>query len=134
MFLYYKESKDGQILEEGITEAGSMASFAAAGTAYVNYGVEMIPFFVYYSMFASSAWRPGMGVRRCARQRFSVRRHGRADHAGRRRSPTQDGHSMCWLPRAHLRGLRSAFAYEIAIIVQDGIAACTSCRKTVFTI
>ncbi|MGO9232053.1 MAG: pyruvate dehydrogenase (acetyl-transferring), homodimeric type, partial [Bryobacteraceae bacterium] len=51
MFLYYKESKDGQILEEGITEAGSMASFAAAGTAYVNYGVEMIPFFVYYSMF-----------------------------------------------------------------------------------
>jgi pyruvate dehydrogenase E1 component len=38
MFLYYKESKDGQILEEGITEAGSMASFTAAGTAYVNYG------------------------------------------------------------------------------------------------
>jgi pyruvate dehydrogenase E1 component len=51
MFLYYKESKDGQILEEGITEAGSMASFTAAGTAYVNYGVEMIPFFIYYSMF-----------------------------------------------------------------------------------
>src|SRR4051812_50086891 len=51
MFLYYKESKDGQILEEGITEAGSMASFTAAGTAYTNYGVEMIPFFIYYSMF-----------------------------------------------------------------------------------
>src|SRR5580658_8204719 len=51
MFLYYKESKDGQILEEGITEAGSMASFAAAGTAAVNYGKEMIPFFIYYSMF-----------------------------------------------------------------------------------
>ena len=51
MFLYYKESKDGQILEEGITEAGSMASFTAAGTAYANYGVEMIPFFIYYSMF-----------------------------------------------------------------------------------
>ena len=51
MFLYYKESKDGQILEEGITEAGSMASFTAAGTAYANYGTEMIPFFIYYSMF-----------------------------------------------------------------------------------
>src|SRR6185295_17148435 len=51
IFLYYKESKDGQILEEGITEAGSTASFTAAGTAYSNYGVEMIPFFIYYSMF-----------------------------------------------------------------------------------
>ena len=51
MFLYYKESKDGQILEEGITEAGSMASFTAAGAAYTNYRTEMIPFFIYYSMF-----------------------------------------------------------------------------------
>jgi hypothetical protein len=51
IFLYYKESKDGQILEEGITEAGSMAEFTAAGTAYANYGVDMIPFYIYYSMF-----------------------------------------------------------------------------------
>ena len=51
MVMYYKEAKDGQILEEGITEAGSMASFTAAGTAYANYGVPMIPFFIYYSMF-----------------------------------------------------------------------------------
>ena len=51
MLLYYKESKNGQILEEGITEAGSMASFTAAGTAYANYGADMIPFFIYYSMF-----------------------------------------------------------------------------------
>ncbi len=50
-FLFYKEAKDGQILEEGITEAGSMASFTAAGTAYATYGVPMIPFFTYYSMF-----------------------------------------------------------------------------------
>ena len=50
-FLFYKEAKDGQILEEGINEAGSMASFTAAGTAYANYGVPMIPFFTYYSMF-----------------------------------------------------------------------------------
>src|SRR4029077_17183120 len=49
--LYYKEAKDGQILEEGITEAGSMASFIAAGTAYATHGINTIPFFIYYSMF-----------------------------------------------------------------------------------
>ncbi|MEM7393665.1 MAG: pyruvate dehydrogenase (acetyl-transferring), homodimeric type, partial [Verrucomicrobiota bacterium] len=49
--MYYKESKDGQLLEEGITEAGSMSSFIAAGTAYSNHDIPMIPFFIYYSMF-----------------------------------------------------------------------------------
>jgi pyruvate dehydrogenase E1 component len=49
--LYYHEAKDGQILEEGITEAGSMSSFIAAGTAYANHGVNMVPFYIYYSMF-----------------------------------------------------------------------------------
>src|SRR5436189_4055087 len=47
----YREAKDGQILEEGITEAGSMSSFIAAGTAYSTHGVPTIPFFIYYSMF-----------------------------------------------------------------------------------
>ena len=49
--LYYNEAKDGQILEEGITEAGAMSSFIAAGTAYANLGIQMIPFYFYYSMF-----------------------------------------------------------------------------------
>ncbi len=49
--LYYKEAKNGQILEEGITEAGSISSFIAAGTAYANHGINMIPFYIYYSMF-----------------------------------------------------------------------------------
>src|SRR4029077_12272767 len=49
--LYYKEASDGQILEEGITEAGSISSFIAAGTAYATHGVNTIPFFIYYSMF-----------------------------------------------------------------------------------
>src|SRR2546430_14469458 len=49
--LYYKEAKDGQILEEGITEAGSMASFIAAGSAFATHGINTIPFFIYYSMF-----------------------------------------------------------------------------------
>src|SRR5665213_3254454 len=51
VLLYYREAQNGQILEEGITEMGSMASFLAAGTAYANYGVPMIPFYIYYSMF-----------------------------------------------------------------------------------
>src|SRR2546421_360087 len=49
--LYYREAKDGQLLEEGITEAGSLASFLAAGTAYSNHGLNLIPFFSFYSMF-----------------------------------------------------------------------------------
>src|SRR5205823_9281487 len=51
VLMYYKEAQNGQILEEGITEAGGMASFTAAGTAYANVGVPTIPFFIYYSMF-----------------------------------------------------------------------------------
>ena len=49
--MYYKEAKNGQILEEGINEAGAMSSFVAAGTAYANLGIHMIPFYIYYSMF-----------------------------------------------------------------------------------
>src|SRR5258708_9418709 len=48
---YYREAKNGQILEEGINEPGAMSSFIAAGTAYANLGVNMIPFYIYYSMF-----------------------------------------------------------------------------------
>ena len=86
MFLYYKESKDGQILEEGITEAGSMASFTAAGTAYANYGVEMIPFFIYYSMFGFQRVGDLIWAFADARGKgFLMRRHRRAHHAGGRR-------------------------------------------------
>src|SRR5918997_1868006 len=49
--LYYKEAQDGQILEEGINEAGSVSSFIAAGTAYATHGINTIPFFIFYSMF-----------------------------------------------------------------------------------
>jgi len=49
--LYYKEATDGQVLEEGITEAGSMSSFIAAGTAYATHGIPTLPIFIYYSMF-----------------------------------------------------------------------------------
>ena len=50
-FLYYKEAQDGQILEEGINEAGAISSWIAAGTSYVNHDISMIPIYIFYSMF-----------------------------------------------------------------------------------
>jgi len=123
MFLYYKESKDGQILEEGITEAGSMASFAAAGTAYVNHGVEMIPFFVYYSMFGFQRVGDLVWAFGDARGKGFLcgGTAGRTTLAGEGLQH-QDGHSMVLastLPTC--AAYDPAYAYEIAIIVQDGI-------------
>jgi pyruvate dehydrogenase E1 component len=123
VFLYYKEAKDGQILEEGITEAGSMASFTAAGTAYANYGVPMIPFFIYYSMFGFQ--RIGDLVWAFADSRgkgFLVGgTAGRTTLAGEGLQH-QDGHShvlASTIPT--LASYDPAYAYEIAVIVHDGI-------------
>ncbi len=123
MFLYYKESKDGQILEEGITEAGSMASFAAAGTAYVNYQVEMIPFFIYYSMFGFQRIGDLIWAFADARGKGFLcgGTAGRTTLSGEGLQH-QDGHSI-----VHASTVPTcvtydpAYAYEIAIIVQDGI-------------
>jgi len=73
--LYYREITDGQILEEGITEAGSMASFIAAGTAYATHAVNTIPFFIYYSMFGFQrigdlCWAPRRTSRSIRRNRL----------------------------------------------------------------
>jgi len=123
MVMYYKEAKDGQILEEGITEAGGLASFTAAGTAYANYGVPMIPFFVYYSMFGFQ--RVGDLIWAFADSRgkgFLVGgTAGRTTLLGEGLQH-QDGHSpllASTVPTCH--AYDPAFAYEIAIIVQDGL-------------
>ena len=85
--LYYKEAKDGQILEEGITEAGSMSSFIAAGTAYATHGVNTIPFFIYYSMFGFQRVGDLIWAGADSRvPRLPARRHRRPDDAGRRRA------------------------------------------------
>ena len=89
--LYYHEAKDGQILEEGITEAGAMSSFIAAGTAYANHGVNMIPFYIYYSMFGFQRigdliWLAGD----IKSQRLSARRD-RRPHDAERRRPAAPG-------------------------------------------
>jgi pyruvate dehydrogenase E1 component len=123
VLLYYKEAQNGQILEEGITEAGSMASFTAAGTAYANLGVPMIPFFIYYSMFGFQ--RVGDLIWAFADSR------GKGFMLGGTAGRTtllgeglqhQDGHShvlASTIPT--LASYDPAYAYEIAVIVQDGI-------------
>jgi pyruvate dehydrogenase E1 component len=122
-FLFYKEAKDGQILEEGITEAGSMASFTAAGTAYANYGVPMIPFFTYYSMFGFQ--RVGDLIWAFADSRgkgfLMGGTAGRTTLAGEGLQH-QDGHShvlASTIPTCITYD--PAYAYEIAVMIQDGI-------------
>ncbi len=121
--LYYKEAIDGQILEEGITEAGSMSSFIAAGTAYATHGINTIPFFIYYSMFGFQRigdliW--AAGDMRC--KGFMVGgTAGRTTLAGEGLQH-QDGHShLLAYPIPNLKAYDPAFAYEIAVIIQEGI-------------
>ncbi len=123
MFLYYKEQQDGQILEEGITEAGSMASFTAAGTAYSNYQVEMIPFFIYYSMFGFQRVGDLIWAFADARGKGFLMggTAGRTTLAGEGLQH-QDGHSLVLASTVPTcAAYDPAYAYEIAVIVQDGI-------------
>jgi pyruvate dehydrogenase E1 component len=121
--LYYREVTDGAILEEGITEAGSMASFVAAGTSYATHGINMIPFFIFYSMFGFQ--RIGDLVWLAADQRakgFMLGgTAGRTTLAGEGLQH-QDGQShLLAYPVPSLRAYDPAFAYELAVIVRDGI-------------
>jgi pyruvate dehydrogenase E1 component len=121
--LYYKEAKEGQILEEGITEAGSISSFIAAGTAYATHCINTIPFFIYYSMFGMQ--RVGDFVWAAADSRargFLVGgTAGRTTLAGEGLQH-QDGHSHLFsLAVPNLISYDPAFAYEIAVIIEDGI-------------
>jgi pyruvate dehydrogenase E1 component len=123
IFLYYKESKDGQILEEGITEAGSMSSFTAAGTAYANYQMEMIPFFIYYSMFGFQRIGDLVWAFGDARGKGFLcgGTAGRTTLSGEGLQH-QDGHSLVLSSTVPTcASYDPAYAYEIAIIVQDGI-------------
>jgi pyruvate dehydrogenase E1 component len=121
--LYYKEAKDGQILEEGITEAGSMASFIAAGSAYATHGINTIPFFIYYSMFGFQRIADFIWAAADMRTRGFLLggTSGRTTLAGEGLQH-QDGNShVLALPVPNLRAYDPAFAYEMAVILQDGI-------------
>jgi len=121
--LYYKEARDGQILEEGITEAGSMSSFIAAGSAYATQGVNTIPFFVFYSMFGLQRVGDLIWLAGDARVKgFLVgATSGRTTLAGEGLQH-QDGHShLLAYPHPTLRAYDPAFAYELAVIIEHGI-------------
>jgi pyruvate dehydrogenase E1 component len=133
-FLYYKEAKGGQILEEGITEAGSMSSFIAAGTAYATHGVTMIPFFIYYSMFGLQ--RIGDLVWAAADMQtrgFLIGgTAGRTTLAGEGLQH-QDGNShVLALPVPNLLAYDPAYAYEVAVILREGFRRMYEAQENVF--
>jgi pyruvate dehydrogenase E1 component len=121
--LYYREAKDGQILEEGITEAGSMSSFNAAGTAYSSHGINMIPFFIYYSMFGFQ--RIGDLVWAAADMRakgFMIGGTAGRTTLNGEGLQHEDGHSLLnAIAFPTVRAYDPAFAYETAVIVLDGL-------------
>ena len=121
--LYYREAKDGQILEEGITEAGGMSSFIAAGTAHAAHGPATLPFYLFYSMFGFQ--RIGDLIWAAADSRtkgFLVgATAGRTTLAGEGLQH-QDGQShLLAFPVPNLCAYDPAFAFEIAVIIEDGI-------------
>ena len=132
--LYYKESKDGQILEEGITEAGSMSSFIAAGTAYATHGVPMIPFYIYYSMFGFQRigdliWLAG-DVR--AKGFLLGATAGRTTLNGEGLQH-QDGHSQLMAGTVpSLLAYDPAFAYEVAVIIGEGMRRMYEAGEEIF--
>ena len=121
--LYYNETKDGQILEEGITEAGSMASFIAAGTSYATHGHYMIPFYIYYSMFGFQRigdlmWLAG-DIK--AKGFLLGATAGRTTLNGEGLQH-QDGQSLILSSTIpDLLTYDPAFTYELAIIIADGM-------------
>jgi pyruvate dehydrogenase E1 component len=121
--LAYKEDEAGQVLEEGITEAGSMASFTAAGSSYANTGEPMIPMFFFYSMFGFQ--RIGDLIWQAADQRargflFGAT-YGRTTLQGEGLQH-QDGHSLLVATtNPAVRAYDPAWAYELAVVIRDGL-------------
>jgi pyruvate dehydrogenase E1 component len=122
-FLFYKEAKNGQILEEGINEAGAISSFIAAGTSYSNHGIKMIPFYIYYSMFGFQRvwdfiWAAG-DMR--ARGFLLGGTAGRTTLNGEGLQH-QDGHShLAAAATPNIKAYDLAYAYEIATVVHHGM-------------
>ncbi len=123
LVLSYREATDGQVLEEGITEAGSMASFQAAGTSYASHGVATIPFYIFYSMFGFQRTGDQMWAFGDARGRGFLM----GATAGRTTLHGEglqhdDGHTQILASTVpNLRAYDPAFAYELAAVVRDGI-------------
>ncbi len=132
--LYYHEAKDGQLLEEGITEAGSMCSFIAAGTAHATHGINTIPFFVFYSMFGLQ--RIGDLIWAAADMRtrgFLIGGTAGRTTLNGEGLQHQDGNShLLAYPVPNFKAYDPAYAYELATIIRDGIRRMFSEQEDVF--
>jgi pyruvate dehydrogenase E1 component len=132
--MYYKEDSKGQILEEGITEAGAMSSWIAAATSYASHGVQMIPFYIFYSMFGFQrvgdlAWAAGDSQ---ARGFLLGATSGRTTLAGEGLQH-QDGHSHVMAATIpNCRAYDPTFNYELAVIVQRGLEQMYRDQQNVF--
>ncbi|MBF0491852.1 MAG: pyruvate dehydrogenase (acetyl-transferring), homodimeric type [Deltaproteobacteria bacterium] len=131
---FYREAVDGQILEEGINEAGAMASFCAAATAYSSHGVQCIPFYIFYSMFGFQ--RTGDQIWQASDMRargfLLGATSGRTTLAGEGLQH-QDGQShLLAYPVPNLKAYDPAFAYELAVIIQNGMERMYEKQENVF--
>ena len=132
--MFYKEDKSGQILEEGINEAGSMSSWIAAATAYSSHGINMIPFYIYYSMFGFQrvgdlAWAAGDMQ---ARGFLIGATAGRTTLAGEGLQH-QDGHSLITASTIpNCVAYDPCFAYELAVIIHDGMRRMVQEQENVY--
>ena len=131
---FYKEARDGQIIEEGITEAGSMSSFIAAGTAYATHGINTIPFFAYYSMFGLQRigdliWLAG--DMRC-RGFLIGATAGRTTLSGEGLQHCDGNSHLLAYPVPNLLAYDPAFAYEIAVIIREGIRRMYENQEDIF--
>ncbi len=132
--MFYREDKQGQILEEGINEAGSLCSWLAAATAYSNHGVSMIPFYIYYSMFGFQRVGDFIWAAADSQARgFLVGgTAGRTTLAGEGLQH-QDGHSHLLASTVpNCVAYDPAYAYELAVIVQDGMRRMYQEQESVF--
>jgi len=132
--MFYKEDEHGQILEEGITEAGSISSFIAAGTSYSAHGVQTIPFYIYYSMFGYQrvgdlVWAAGDSRTRGFMLGGTA---GRTTLNGEGLQH-EDGHShVLFSVVPNCRAYDPAFSYEVAVIIQDGLRRMVGDQEDVF--
>jgi len=132
--MYYREDKQGQILEEGINEAGAISSWIAAGTAYANYGISMVPFYIFYSMFGfqrvgDQIWAAGDMQTRGFLLGATA---GRTTLAGEGLQHL-DGHSHLLSDTVpNCISYDPAFAYELAVIIQDGLRRMLTDQENVF--
>ena len=132
--MWYKEDSAGQILQEGITEAGAFSSWIAAATAYANHDVSMIPFYIFYSMFGFQrigdlAWAAGDSQ---ARGFLLGGTAGRTTLAGEGLQH-QDGHSLVLASTIpNCRAYDPTFNYELAVIIHEGLIRMFQERESVF--